>query len=324
MLFNNPQSSRTNPFHGFYNSDAFRNGLANKDRLPLFPFLVDVELTNECNMRCLFCVQQTMERPRGYMQWPVFKKIVDECAEYHSPIRLIRIGEPFLHKDIIEYAKYVKSKGLPLHITCNGLAISEDDMKAIISLELDSLIFSFQGATKEQYAIMRNTNQYEKLKNNVIKLVELRGNKAKPFIHISSTMTDESSEQIKEFTAYWGSIVDSVGVGQTNLSILSLEQINSLKVAGQLKEAKKHETIRKEYRPCTEVYQKLSIDWDGKVSCCCSDYENFLTVGDINETSLQEIWNHSPELKIFRELLDKKKHKALTLCSKCYHTYDEF
>ena len=171
---------------------------------------------------------------------------------------------------------------------------------------------------------MRNNNRYDELKGNVLKMVEIRGGKEKPFFHISSTMTDETKQEIEDFTIYWGNVVDSVGIGKTNLSRLSAHQIKSFETTGKLEVLKNQETIKKYYRPCTEVYQKLSVDWDGKVSCCCGDFDNFLTVGNLVQSSLYGIWNGSRELKIFRELLDKNMHKSLTICSTCYHTYEEF
>ena len=249
---------------------------------------------------------------------------MDECSQFDAPIRFIRWGEPFLHPKIINFCRYIKSKGLLLHITTNGLAIRNHHMKALVDLEVDSIIFSFQGATKEQYELMRNNNRYDELKTNILKLVEIRGSKEKPFIHISSTMTNETKQEIEDFVHYWGSIVDSVGVGKTNLSRLSAHQIKSFEIVGKLEILKRQETIKKYYRPCTEVYQKLSVDWDGKVSCCCGDFDNFLTVGNLTCSTLYDIWNGSKELKIFRELLDKNMHKSLTLCSTCYHTYEEF
>ncbi len=324
MHYNNPNSKRKNIFRNVYDNEQFKNILNNKNNLPEFPFLIDVELTNCCNLSCIFCGQQAMTRKKGLMSWESFEKIVEECAKYNTPIRLIRWGEPFLHQDIIEYCEYVKSKGLPLHITNNGQAITESQMKALVDIGLDSLVFSFQGATKEQYEIMRNNNNYDLLKSNVLKMVEIRGEKEKPFIHVSSTVTDESKDEIHEFIQYWGNIVDSVGIGKTNLSNLSPDQIKKFEVVDKLEELKKQETIRKEYRPCTEIYQKLSVDWDGKISCCCGDYDNFMTIGSIQDTSLYDIWNNSEELHGYRVLLNNLRHKSLQLCSKCYATYDDF
>ncbi len=321
MIFNNPYSNRENPFRSIYDSDRFKTVLQNKDELCKFPFLVDIELTNHCNLKCSFCGQLTMERERGFISEGIFQKIIDECSLYNAPVRLIRWGEPFLHEKIIDFCKYTKTKGVPLHITNNGLVIKESDMKALIDIGVDSLIFSFQGTTKEQYEIMRNNKLYDKLKSNILKLIEMRGNKPKPFIHISSTVTDESETEIEAFVDFWGHNVDSVGIGKTNLSRIQDNKIKSTETVDKIKTLRQQETIKKEYRPCTEVYQKLSVNWDGKVTCCCGDYDDFLIVGNISDDTLYNIWNNSSELKVFRELLDNMLHRSLTLCSTCYLAY---
>lgn len=324
MMFKNSNSKRENLFRKIYDAEEFKTVLQHKDNLPKFPYLVDIEITNNCNLRCIFCGQQAMTRERGFISENIINKVVEECAEHGTPIRFIRWGESFLHPKIIDFVKYIKSKGLLLHITTNGLVINTNQIKSLIKLQLDSIIFSFQGATKEQYELMRNNHEYNKLKANIIEMVRLRGDKEKPFIHISSTMTNETKEEIEQFVNYWGAIVDSVGIGKTNLSRLSAHQIKSFEILGKIEHLKKQETIKKFYRPCTEVYQKLSIDWDGKVTCCCGDFDNFLVVGNLYQSSLSDIWNNSKELKLIRETLDRNMHKTLNLCSTCYHTYEEF
>jgi len=324
MIFRNPNSRRSNPFRQIYDSEEFKNVLAKRDNRCKFPYLVDVELANHCNLNCIFCGQQSMKRPKGFMTDDILKNVADECAIYDAPIRFIRWGEPFLHPKIIDFCEYVKSKGVLLHVTTNGLAMKESDMRAVADLAVDSLAFSFQGTTKEEYEIMRNNRLYDKLCLNIKRMVEIRQDREKPFIHISSTVTDEPEEKIRDFGNYWADVADSVGIGRTNLSRVSIQQIKSLEIRGKLEALKKRETVKKQYKPCTEVYQKLSVDWDGKVSCCCGDYDNYLVVGDANKSSLFDIWNGSRSLKIFRELLDDNMHHCLTLCSTCYPTYEEF
>lgn len=324
MMYENPNSTRKNPFRKVYDSDRYKNVLKNRDNVTPFPQLVDVELTNHCNLSCIFCGQQAMKRPKGFMTWKTFKKVVDECAIHKTPIRFIRWGEPFLHKKILDFTRYIKDNDLLLHITTNGLALKEKDMKNLVDIGLDSLIFSFQGATKEQYEVMRNNKRYDELEENVLRMIEIRGDKGKPFIHVSSTMTNETKDEVNKFMKYWGCIVDSVGVGKTNLSFLSMSQIKSFENLGKLEMLKKQESIKKEYRACTEVYQKMGINWDGKVTACCADYDEFLLVGDLADSTISDIWQNSEELKAIRLLLDKMKHWSLNLCSRCYQTYDEF
>ena len=177
---------------------------------------------------------------------------------------------------------------------------------------------------KEEYEFMRDNNQYNKLKRNILRLVEIRGKREKPFIHISSTMTDDTEGEIKKFIDYWSSIVDSVDVGKTNFNMLTESQITELKNKGKLEDLKKKETIEKTYKPCAEVYQKLSVNWDGKVTCCCGDFDDLLLVGDLNNESLFDVWNKSDRLKAVRSLLDNMQHTSLTLCKGCYFSYEDF
>lgn len=316
----NPRSVRKNIFRNIYDSAAFKDVLRRRDSLPDFPFLVDVELTNHCNLDCIFCSRRTMTREKGFMSGDIFAKIADECARQRTPLRLIRWGEPFLHPQIFSFITYVKSKSLPLHITTNGLCLDRDKITRIVELELDSLIFSFQGATPAQYALMRNNGRYEQLKENILCLARIRGQKERPYIHISTTVTNETRQEIDDFVGYWAAVADYVSLGRTNLTKMTIFGSEQPKLLKRIKRLLPSETIEKTYQPCKEVYQKLSVDFDGKVSACCTDFNNFMQVGDLRQESLKDIWNGSPRLKAFRTLLDAMQHPSLTLCRACYQT----
>jgi len=307
-----------NPFVDIYRSFEYEN--ARKLPLREFPLIVDVEPTNHCNLRCKMCPQVIMKRERGFMSFDTYKKIIDECRKYGAAVRLIRYGEHLLHKQIFDFIGYAKEKGVLIHMTTNGLLLDGEKAKRLVELELDSIIFSFQGATKEGYEDMRNNNQYDLLVNHIKQLVEIRNRegKEKPWIHVSSTMTDESEEEIKQFKAFWGSIVDSVGVGKTTFSQVDKEQFHDI-----IKDYLPRETLARKYRPCSEVYQKLSVDWNGDITACCSDYDGLLVIGNVERNSLKEAWNCERLGKI-RSMLEQMRMRELPLCEECYPTYEDF
>ena len=202
--------------------------------------------------------------------------------------------------------KYIKKKKLLLHITNNGLAIKEKHMKALVDLKVDSIIFSFQGATKDEYQLMRDNKRYDELVKNIKKLIKIRGKKSKPYIKITSTMLDDTPEDIEKFMKLWEGIVDEVRIGKT---IPFWNPKRLIKLYGA------------KYRPCSEVYQKTSVDWDGKISACCGDYDNLLTIGEIQNTTLKEAWN-GEKLNAIRTLLDNNMHRCLTKCSTCTFAHE--
>lgn len=300
---------RYNPFRDIYDNPLYKGFNANR-----LPDIVDIELTNHCNLNCKMCFRQKMTRLKGFMAKRDFETVAIECASYGIPIRLIGWGEPFLHPGIIEFCelaknlyglnpKTLKSTPLIVHITNNGQIITEKQMEKIVEIGVDSIIFSFQGASEKGYEDIRKGASYKKIHDNILKLVEIRGNKEKPFIHISSTMTNESKEEVGKFLDYWDKIVDSVGFGITQ----------PLETKGY-----------KIYRPCTEVFHKLTVKWDGQVSACCGDYDNLLVVGSIHKDTLFDIWNNSSSLKAIRTLLLNKKFRTLSLCKDCMTAYDDF
>ena len=295
---------RNNIFNNIYRSKEF-NDINN---IPKFPYIIDIELTNNCNLNCIMCYRNIMKRDRGYIEEDIFNKVIDECSNYDVGIRFIRWGEPFLHPRIVEFCRRVKYTENPLHITTNGLLLNTSLMKNIVNIGVDSIIFSMQGSTKEEYERMRNNNKYDTLISNVDKLIEIRGDKEKPYIHISSTMTGkDNKEDIEKFKNYWDNKVDSVGVGITNMSRFNKEDIQ-----------------KKIHKPCKEVYQRLNVDWDGTISACCEDYDRLLSIGNIRNNTLYNCWNNNSLLNSYRCILNNRKFSSLTLCKDCYHAYEHF
>jgi radical SAM protein with 4Fe4S-binding SPASM domain len=140
----------------------------------------------------------------------------------------------------------------------------------------------------------------------------LRGSSEKPFVQITTTTTNESAKQINEFIEYWISKVDAISVGKTNFDILPkyIPQNELLKPRKPLKHV-----------PCTEVYHQIQVDWDGKVSPCCGDFDNYLTIGDVNNEKIRKIWNKSEKLQYIREQLKTNGNEAFTLCQRCFPSY---
>ena len=153
---------RKNIFNDIYRSKEY----AEVDEPPKFPFIVDVELTNHCNLNCRMCSRQLMNRKKGYMSDEVFEKVLEECTKYKAPIRFIRWGEPLMHPKIIDFSCQVLDSGVPLHITTNGLLLTTEMMEYFLNFQLDSIIFSMQGAGKRGYEMMRG-NHYNELTSKI-------------------------------------------------------------------------------------------------------------------------------------------------------------
>ena len=86
-----------------------------RDRSPIWPEIVQIESTNICNAKCVFCPRDEMHRAQGVMSRELFRKIVDECAALGiTHVRMHNYGEAFLDRHLIEKVRYAKEKGITL------------------------------------------------------------------------------------------------------------------------------------------------------------------------------------------------------------------
>lgn len=71
-----------------------------------FPPYVCVEFTNICNLSCDHCWRVAMNRPEGYMEVSLFKKIVSEMSLHkNSILKIGGAGEPGIHPRFRELTK---------------------------------------------------------------------------------------------------------------------------------------------------------------------------------------------------------------------------
>ena len=313
---------RENPFKKIYEQCNNGNAFEKIENLSEFPYIIDLELTNTCNFKCLFCPTGTrsIEREQGLMNDKTFYKIIDEIKEYDTAIRFIRWGEPVIHPKLIEYIKYIKKVSNSLvHINTNGSLLDDKIIDEFINIPLDSIKFSFQGIDKKSYREMRNINFYDELLNKVEKLYNKRNDRNKPYIHVSTTITYETHEQVEKFKNELKKYTDLVTVGRTIMEYINVDKIQlSEDEKNTLIKLKEQESVIKTHPIiCPEVYHKLSINWDGTVTACCGDYDGKMIVGNINNQSLKEIWSSS-EMDYYRKRLAENKFDDFELCSKCY------
>ena len=290
---------RTNLWKQIYkecNSGTMKDKMNN---LIEFPRYVDIELTNTCNLGCIMCPtgRNLLIRPVGFMGHGMFIKILKECARYGCHVRFVRWGEPLLHPEVTKFMAMVKSSGLMCHINTNGMLLTDEVISRIISMKLDSIKFSFQGVDRDEYERFRKGGSWEQLLINISELYNRRYKKKQPYITVGSTVSKPDIEAIRHFTSKMLEIADEVSVGHTR-NIINPEP-NGRKPN------------------CPEVFDKLSINWNGEVVACCSDWNNSMLLGNLEKSTLYDIW-HGDNANYYRQMLVDGRHAELELCKSCY------
>uniref|UniRef100_A0A6M3IXE7 Putative radical SAM superfamily protein n=2 Tax=viral metagenome TaxID=1070528 RepID=A0A6M3IXE7_9ZZZZ len=270
-----------------------------------FPLHIIIEPTNNCNMMCEMCLRNVMTRPKGYMDWSVFVKVVDECSkeQVHS-FSLYMLGEPLLHPDIREMINYSKRMTIPyVDVSTNALR----DMKCLLGTALDELIISLDGIDNETYAKNRRSD-YSIVEENILSFLEAKkkGSYEYPLIRLQIIDMESTRPYLEQFIDKWLKKVDVIYVKKLEGMVQGLNNklVSPEDVSKRLENRK----------PCKELYFTHNINWNGDHAFCCHDPKGMSILGNMNNMSIKQAWcGYKKEL----EMKCQKQGVFRGLCKTC-------
>lgn len=159
------------------------------------------------------------------MSMEVFQKILCELNGRDVAMKFVGQGEPMLHPKAVEMIRCAAAHGVVCHMTTNGCLLSEENIEELICSGLASLKFSFQGVDAKGYQEMRMRDDFEALYQRIALFYKMRGNRNYPFISVCTSITDETTEQVRAFREKFAPICDQVEVGLTTFEFIDAEKI---------------------------------------------------------------------------------------------------
>lgn len=187
---------------------------------------VFIEVTNICNLSCLYCPSSIQKRKKQFMDFELFKKIIDDLFTDHvtMSINFHIMGEPLLNKEFFDMVTYLccrEKYPVNLSITTNGILLKNDSIQeAILNSNLDKVMISIRAQDEKEYTIKANKNvmpEYENyiqsIKSFIRKVHEKDTNLLislgyfhsvnSPYTLVSSHPFITKKSQIKKLVKYW-------------------------------------------------------------------------------------------------------------------------
>ncbi len=113
-----------------------------KDKKPVVVW----NMGRRCNLRCVHCYAHSKDiEYEDELTTEQGKELIDDLAEFGSPVILFSGGEPTMRKDLPELAEYAKSKGMRAVISTNGTLIDEKMAKVLKKIGLSYVGISLDG-----------------------------------------------------------------------------------------------------------------------------------------------------------------------------------
>ena len=109
------------------------------------PGYLQFAITNICNAKCDFCgfaVDKFDSRQRRSVTWEEARDVIDIAVRNHIGYLLFVGGEPLVHKELRAMVRYAAQKGIHPMICTNGSLWTEQNMNALASDGLSSVIMS--------------------------------------------------------------------------------------------------------------------------------------------------------------------------------------
>jgi MoaA/NifB/PqqE/SkfB family radical SAM enzyme len=279
---------------------AYQTGASEVSQLPVRLW---IESTSHCNLRCGYCPNKDIARQdHGFMDFDLFKRIVDQVADHAYDVNLFHRGEPTMHPRLAEMVAYARSKGLYTRIHTNITLLNDKKSRALIEAGLDYMSCSFDGYEKDMYEKNRTGAKFEWALDRLKRFLQLKRElqSKRPYtvlqvMEIGAPPKDELKRQRRAFLGQFkGLPLDRVVLrsphnwgGDVFMPELSRDAL--------LADGRR-------FTPCTFLWYSSTIYWDGTVTACPQDFFGKLGLGDLKDRPLREIWNDSRLVDLRRRM----------------------
>lgn len=313
-------------FHNIF--DNARYHLQHKAGQAL-PVSLSMEITNVCNANCIFCAYQYDKRKKASMDEELFRKAL---AEYKAiggqRVNLTpHLGELFVDRDIIRKMRYIKELGFKEASTyTNASLLHHFGLEDILRSGLTEILISTAPLQEDVYRKIYRNNNYQKVLNNISELLKTfcrLSDNHDPEMTVQQIAIEFRSErslqectQLADFQKFVKPYLTSrIHLGNFHRydawsGVITQDQL----IPGMtIKNANFPKRL-----PCGRT-SHIQVGVNGEVRLCgcrvdVNAIEDELTVGDIRQNSLKELYNSEKVKKIKDSFY---ANRLLDVCKKC-------
>jgi MoaA/NifB/PqqE/SkfB family radical SAM enzyme len=296
------------------------------------------------------------------MTLKTYERISENFPEINN-IYLSGWGEPLLNPHFHKMTKLSKEAGCTVGFTTNGSHLGINTIRQLIYNQVDLVSISFAGATSETHDAKRIGSKFDEVINKIKQIQNVKneyGSENPRILFLFMMFRDNLNELPKAIELSkqlgTGSIVatnlDYIGnVSMDKMKAFSCKGANKNKdeIISDAKKMAEELKVKLTVFPlslgstrlCTEdPLKNLYISEDGSVAPCvylCPPMSNIPRIfcgkedrvyrtyyGNINEKSLNQIWDSEAYIMFRAQLEDVSKGTSITLpdvCKTCYKAY---
>ena len=297
------------------------------------PKLITIDPTNHCNLKCPLCPTGLGDTSveYGLLKLDKFKEVVDVFSKWAQTVQLFSWGEPVLNKSFPEMIRYASQSPHKIRSTTsvNLNATSDEQIKGLLTSNLDALHVSIDGVTQEVYEKYRVGGNLEVVFDNLKKLLAAKKiYKSNTKIQWDFIVMKQNEHQVEEAKkiAKDLEVIINISCARTHLKEDTLNPVDKMidKYGEWLPSEPKYnsynmdtKTRKKSLKFCKSPWKEVMVNWNGDVfPCSCIHTEEKDRMGNIFEQDFEEIWNGEKYIAARKELLGQPNDLE-TICRTC-------
>lgn len=266
-----------------------------------FPLHLDLEASSRCNLRCTFCDKLPLlsTNQLGDMDYALFMRILDEGKEHGLwGLKLSYRGEPLINPRISEMVAYAKKQGvLDVYFNTNAMLLTEAQSNKLIDAGLDRISISIEGTDPAAFEKERVGARFDSVVRNFQKLIELRERRGVSYPKVRVQTVIYPGLDLIAYKKHWAPLCDEVA-------------------AVDYKDESNRRTELEHDWACPQLWQRMTVEWDGTVLACNNDDLRGLSPGNAAVKSIHECW-HDPMIQAVRDHHRAGKSHEVADCDGC-------
>jgi radical SAM protein with 4Fe4S-binding SPASM domain len=287
------------------------------------PISIGIEPTTSCNLRCPECPSglRSFTRPTGMLSETLFARVIDELKDNLTYLTFYFQGEPFLHPTFLSLVSQAASRKIFTSTSTNAHYFTDANARATVESGLNRLIISIDGTTQEVYEAYRVGGSLEKVVEGTKRILHWRNEMNSSMqVVFQFLVVKPNQHQIADVRR----LANDLGVDDV---LYKTAQIYDYQRGSDLiptddKYSRYNKKTDGTYRiknpfenHCWKMWQSCVITWDGKVVPCCFDKDAHHVMGDLNQSTFQEIWT-GEKYHQFRSTLLRSRSEV-EMCRNC-------
>jgi len=277
-------------------------------RVRSLPFVLRLEPTSTCNLRCPRCSTGLgiEPRPKGFLSLDDADHLIDVLRESVIFVRLDGNGEPLLHPQICTLISRFKAAGIGVVISSHFNTMPREGVEALVESGLDRLIVAIDGSTQEVYQRYRRGGELATVLANLERFVELkrRSGRRRPVLDLQFLDWGYNRHQIPEMREM------ARRFGANRLTVIRPDY-----AAAEVKADPLHP------KRCFWLWCVLTVGWDLDVHSCTNAWTYQFPRATLRTASVRDLWNSEPLVEA-RRFNRNKKSAAIAgdtgcMCNQC-------